>query len=147
MKRDPRSYHTVKIERYNANQLKPPNRFVRGWLERSSLAHAVLKVLAVFGVSLIMADGILTPAQSVLGAIQGELYHMFSSIDLAVDLETRHRGRSSGSRHAHHCRCQLHDTCTPFCYATSWYSQASELFRPSRCHLATSQPCVRRICS
>jgi len=28
-------------------------------------------VLAVFGVSLIMADGVLTPAQSVLGAIQG----------------------------------------------------------------------------
>jgi K+ transporter len=30
-----------------------------------------LKLVAVFGVSLIMADGILTPAQSVLGAIQG----------------------------------------------------------------------------
>lgn len=28
-------------------------------------------MLAVFGVSLILADGVLTPAQSVLGAIQG----------------------------------------------------------------------------
>lgn len=72
MKRDPRSYHTVKIERYTNNQLKPGNRAVRGWLERSRVAHAILKILAVFGVSLIMADGILTPAQSVLGAIQGE---------------------------------------------------------------------------
>jgi K+ transporter len=33
--------------------------------------HGFLKFLAVFGVSLIIADGILTPAQSILGAIQG----------------------------------------------------------------------------
>ncbi|KAH0099381.1 putative potassium transporter, partial [Aureobasidium melanogenum] len=44
---------------------------IRNWLEKSKVAHAILKILAVFGVSLIIADGILTPAQSVLGAIQG----------------------------------------------------------------------------
>lgn len=71
MKRDPRSYHTVRMERHEADQLKPGSRAVRGWLERSHIAHAVLKMLAVLGVSLIMADGVLTPAQSVLGAIQG----------------------------------------------------------------------------
>jgi len=71
MKRDPRSYHAIRIERHENDQMKPGNRAVRGWLERSRIAHAVLKILAVFGVSLIMADGILTPAQSVLGAIQG----------------------------------------------------------------------------
>ena len=41
-----------------------------GW-RKSRISHGILKVLAVFGVALIMADGILTPAQSVLGAIQG----------------------------------------------------------------------------
>lgn len=73
MKRDPRSYHPIKMERYMNDQLNPGNRRIRNWLERSRFAHAMLKALAVFGVSLIMADGILTPAQSVLGAIQGLL--------------------------------------------------------------------------
>lgn len=72
MKRDPRAYHTVKMERYMSNQLSSSNRGIRQWLEQSRIAHAILKILAVFGVSLIMADGILTPAQSVLGAIQGK---------------------------------------------------------------------------
>jgi KUP system potassium uptake protein len=40
-------------------------------MEHSRIVHAILKLLGVFGVSLIMADGVLTPAQSVLGAIQG----------------------------------------------------------------------------
>lgn len=64
--------HTIKLERYMSTDLKPSNRSVRNFLERSSVARVLLKALAVFGVSLILADGILTPAQSVLGAIQGE---------------------------------------------------------------------------
>lgn len=71
MKRDPRTYHPVRMERYPNAELSRPNRSVRNWLEKSRIAHALLKILAVFGVSLIIADGILTPAQSVLGAIQG----------------------------------------------------------------------------
>lgn len=71
VKRDPRANTLVKMERYASNDLGPSNRGIRDWLEKSSIAHAILKILAVFGVSLIMADGILTPAQSVLGAIQG----------------------------------------------------------------------------
>jgi len=71
VKRDPRANSLVKMERYASNDMGPSNRGIRDWLERSSIAHAMLKILAVFGVSLIMADGILTPAQSVLGAIQG----------------------------------------------------------------------------
>ncbi|KAF2395538.1 potassium uptake protein [Trichodelitschia bisporula] len=69
--RDPRSLTTVKMERYHTNDLRRTNRSVRSFIERSPAAHIVLKIVAVFGVSLIMADGILTPAQSVLGAIQG----------------------------------------------------------------------------
>lgn len=62
------------MERYSTNDIKPSNRAVRNILEGSWVANALLKAFAVFGVSLIMADGILTPAQSVLGAIQGKSY-------------------------------------------------------------------------
>lgn len=62
---------SVPMKRYLSTELHRSNRSIRGWLERSKVAHAILKVLAVMGVSLIMADGVLTPAQSVLGAIQG----------------------------------------------------------------------------
>jgi len=63
----------IKMERHESNQLRPTNLGVRGFIEKSKAAHFILKALAVFGVSLVMADGILTPAQSVLGAIQGVL--------------------------------------------------------------------------
>ena len=59
------------MARYKSNELRPTNRGVRDFIESSKVLHALLKLVAVFGVSLIMADGILTPAQSVLGAIQG----------------------------------------------------------------------------
>ena len=71
VKQDPTANKLVKMERYNTNELGRSNRGIRNWLESSKISHAILKILAVFGVSLIMADGILTPAQSVLGAIQG----------------------------------------------------------------------------
>ena len=71
MKRDPRVNQLVKMERYDTDELYPSNRGIRNWLEKSVAARAFLKILSVFGVSLIMADGVLTPAQSVLGAIQG----------------------------------------------------------------------------
>jgi KUP system potassium uptake protein len=70
IKHDPRMMD-VKMDRYRTNDLQPANRGVRSLLEKSPVIHGILKILAVFGVSLIMADGILTPAQSVLGAIQG----------------------------------------------------------------------------
>jgi KUP system potassium uptake protein len=61
----------VKMERYLTNELRPSSRGFRDVLEHSRFIHGLLKVLAVFGVSLIIADGVLTPAQSILGAIQG----------------------------------------------------------------------------
>lgn len=66
----------MKLQRYISTELRPANRSVRGFIERSQVSHVILKILAVFGVSLIMADGILTPAQSVLGAIQGNKLQM-----------------------------------------------------------------------
>lgn len=71
MRQDPRANRLVKMQRHGTNELHASNNSIRTWLEKSKIAHGLLKVLAVLGVSLIMADGILTPAQSVLGAIQG----------------------------------------------------------------------------
>jgi KUP system potassium uptake protein len=68
---DPKTKSMVKIERYLSNELRPSSRGFRDVLEHSRFTHGLLKVLAVFGVSLIIADGVLTPAQSILGAIQG----------------------------------------------------------------------------
>ena len=59
------------MERYNTNDLSTPVRGVRAWVEKSRFAKVLLRVVGVLGVSLVMADGALTPAQSVLGAIQG----------------------------------------------------------------------------
>ncbi|KAI5800827.1 potassium transporter-domain-containing protein [Pyronema domesticum] len=70
-KHDPKTAKTVKIKRYRTGDIPKSNFTIRSFLEKSRVAHAVLKALAVFGVSLILADSILTPAQSVLGAVQG----------------------------------------------------------------------------
>ena len=61
----------IKMERYLSADLHRSGRKVRSGIESSRFAKAILKVVGVFGVSLIMSDGVLTPAQSVLGAIQG----------------------------------------------------------------------------
>ncbi|KAI0904957.1 potassium transporter [Ustulina deusta] len=63
--------NTIKMERYKTNELRPEGRGLRSFLENSRGAKVLLKVIGVVGISLVMADGVLTPAQSVLGAIQG----------------------------------------------------------------------------
>lgn len=40
-------------------------------MENSKLFRALLKTIGILAVSMVMADGVLTPAQSVLGAVQG----------------------------------------------------------------------------
>ncbi|KAH8672443.1 potassium transporter-domain-containing protein [Ilyonectria robusta] len=71
VKGDPKNDDTVKLERYLTGELKPGGKSLRKFLENSPAAQFALKAIGVLGVSLVMADGILTPAQSVLGAIQG----------------------------------------------------------------------------
>lgn len=62
---------TVKMERVLSEDLRLANKSARNFIEQSRTVRFLLKVIGVFGVSLVMSDGILTPAQSVLGAIQG----------------------------------------------------------------------------
>ncbi|APA10178.1 hypothetical protein SS1G_07398 [Sclerotinia sclerotiorum 1980 UF-70] len=68
---DPKISGMVKMERHDTNELRPSNNNIRTFIEGSAVARVVLKFLGVVGVSMVMSDGVLTPAQSVLGAIQG----------------------------------------------------------------------------
>jgi KUP system potassium uptake protein len=68
---DPNTVAGPRMERYLSGDLKPVNRGVRYFIEHSSVVKFLLKLVGVLGVSMVMADGVLTPAQSVLGAIQG----------------------------------------------------------------------------
>jgi KUP system potassium uptake protein len=54
---------SVRLERYLTGDLKPMNKGVRNFIEDSGIARATLKILGVLGVSMVMADGVLTPAQ------------------------------------------------------------------------------------
>lgn len=75
------------MERYRTGELKGPNRGVRYGMEKSkffrgrnihapivtiySMYLGLLKTIGVLAVTMVMSDGVLTPAQSVLGAVQG----------------------------------------------------------------------------
>ncbi|KAJ5981999.1 hypothetical protein N7451_012099 [Penicillium sp. IBT 35674x] len=67
---DPRQSDLVRMQRYNTEDLQKPNLMTRSIMERSTFIKWTLKVVGAFGVALILADGVLTPAQSILGAIQ-----------------------------------------------------------------------------
>ncbi|KAL7917202.1 potassium transporter domain-containing protein [Trichoderma austrokoningii] len=69
--RDPREAAMIRLERYCTNDLKPGGKSLRSFLESSKVCQIMLQLVGVLGVSMVMADGVLTPAQSVLGAIQG----------------------------------------------------------------------------
>jgi KUP system potassium uptake protein len=56
--------------------MKTGNKQARNFLEHHITARVLLSLMAIFGVSLIISDGILTPAQSVLGAIQGMFFRI-----------------------------------------------------------------------
>ena len=61
----------VEMRRFQTNDLRTGGRALRSGIENSKIAKFGLKFIGVLGVALIMSDGVLTPAQSVLGAIQG----------------------------------------------------------------------------
>jgi KUP system potassium uptake protein len=69
--RDPNTPGLIHLDRYKTNDLKSDGRTFRSFVESSRATKALLKLFGVLGVSMVMADGMLTPAQSVLGAIQG----------------------------------------------------------------------------
>jgi KUP system potassium uptake protein len=70
-KRDPREASLVKMERHHTGDLTRPNRGIRTGMEKSTFLRGLLKTIGVLAVTMVMSDGVLTPAQSVLGAVQG----------------------------------------------------------------------------
>ncbi|RAK93230.1 potassium transporter 5 [Aspergillus costaricaensis CBS 115574] len=69
--RDPREASLVQMKRHLSIDLESSSRFARHSLETSKFAKRLLKVVGVLAVTMVLADGLLTPAQSVLGAVQG----------------------------------------------------------------------------
>jgi KUP system potassium uptake protein len=69
--RDPREASLVRMQRHNTNDLGRSTKTIRSGMEKSKFFRALLKTIGVLAVSMVMADGVLTPAQSVLGAVQG----------------------------------------------------------------------------
>lgn len=61
----------MKMHRVQSSDLRAGAKTARNFIEKSRVAQFLLRTVGVLGVSLIMSDGVLTPAQSVLGAIQG----------------------------------------------------------------------------
>lgn len=59
------------MERHDTGELSPSNKTLRSGIENSKLTRGLLKTIGVLAVSMVIADGVLTPAQSVLGAVQG----------------------------------------------------------------------------
>ncbi|KAF8251827.1 putative potassium transporter 5 [Wilcoxina mikolae CBS 423.85] len=71
MQRNPREPLGVRLERHMTRDMSKPNTDFRRLLETSAIFRNIVKIFAVLGVSMVLADGVLTPAQSILGAIQG----------------------------------------------------------------------------
>ncbi|KAF3393895.1 Potassium transporter 5 [Penicillium rolfsii] len=69
--RDPREASLIQMKRYLSGDLERAGQKVRHRLESSRFARGLLKVIGVLAVTMVLADGLLTPAQSVLGAVQG----------------------------------------------------------------------------
>lgn len=69
--RDPREASLVRMKRYMSGDLESAGRRMRKGLESSKFVRGVLKLMGLLAVSMVIADGVLTPAQSVLGAVQG----------------------------------------------------------------------------
>ena len=59
------------MKRFNTSDLEGTSGKLRRGIEHSKFTKGLLKTIGVLAVSMVMSDGVLTPAQSVLGAVQG----------------------------------------------------------------------------
>jgi KUP system potassium uptake protein len=69
--RDPREASLVRMRRHASGDLEAAGRVMRHGIESHKFFRGLLKVMGVLAVAMVIADGVLTPAQSVLGAVQG----------------------------------------------------------------------------
>ena len=61
----------IEMKRYLSGDLETAGRYMRSGIEKSRFVKALLQIIGVLAVTMVMSDGVLTPAQSVLGAVQG----------------------------------------------------------------------------
>ncbi|KAI8142725.1 potassium transporter-domain-containing protein [Fennellomyces sp. T-0311] len=59
------------FNRYPTGDIKSINGGLRRWIENSKFLRHLINLLSIIGVCMVLADGMLTPAQTVIGAIQG----------------------------------------------------------------------------
>lgn len=59
------------MQRYLSGEMGSAGKSVRNTIEKSRFLRGLLKTIGVLAVSMVLSDGVLTPAQSVLGAVQG----------------------------------------------------------------------------
>jgi KUP system potassium uptake protein len=59
------------MKRHLSGDLERTGRHMRHGIEKSKFAKGLLKTIGALAVSMVISDGVLTPAQSVLGAVQG----------------------------------------------------------------------------
>jgi KUP system potassium uptake protein len=71
--RDPREASLIRLQRHLSGDLERAGQHARRRLESSRFAKGLLKLMGVLAVTMVISDGLLTPAQSVLGAVQGIL--------------------------------------------------------------------------
>ncbi|KAJ5771551.1 potassium transporter [Penicillium odoratum] len=69
--RDPREASLVRMKRYMSSELAGAGQKLRRRIESSKVTRKILQVTGVLAVTMVLSDGLLTPAQSVLGAVQG----------------------------------------------------------------------------
>jgi KUP system potassium uptake protein len=62
---------TSALDPHLSDDLERVGQHVRHGLESSKFARVLLKVMGVLAVTMVISDGLLTPAQSLLGAVQG----------------------------------------------------------------------------
>jgi len=55
VRKDPNTAGTFRMERHLTGDLKPMNKGVRNFIERSSIMRMTLKLLGVIGVSMVMS--------------------------------------------------------------------------------------------
>lgn len=83
--RDPREATLVQMKRIKSGDLETAGRAMRRGMEHSNFVKRTMKVIGILAVTAVISDGVLTPAQSVLGAVQGiEVVH--PNIDKATVL-------------------------------------------------------------
>ncbi len=59
------------MQRHKSGDMGSAGVGVRSTIEKSKFLRGLLKTMGVLAVSMILSDGVLTPAQSILGAVQG----------------------------------------------------------------------------